>query len=151
DITGYHWLIVVVTLAVVGVAVLLHFEILGGISRRLDRLSGWAPRSRVLLVIIALMLTHVLEIWLFGVVYYVTLQWPGFGHLHAPGQAIGVETLFDFVYYSAVVYTTLGFGDMVPVGPVRFLTGTQSLVGLVLITWSASFTYLQMERHWNGS
>jgi hypothetical protein len=28
--------------------------------------------------------------------------------------------------------------------------GTEALAGLVLITWSASFTYLEMERYWRS-
>ena len=35
-----------------------------------------------------------------------------------------------------------------PLGPVRFLSGTEALTGFVMITWSASFTYLEMERFW---
>jgi hypothetical protein len=31
---------------------------------------------------------------------------------------------------------------------VRFLTGTESLSGFILITWSASFLYLEMEQFW---
>ena len=42
----------------------------------------------------------------------------------------------------------VGFGDLAPVGAVRFLSGTEALTGFVLITWSASFTYLEMERYW---
>ncbi|MCA9451483.1 MAG: two pore domain potassium channel family protein, partial [Nitrospira sp.] len=49
------------------------------------------------------------------------------------------------VYYSFVTHTTLGFGDLIPTGPLRFLTGIESLTGLVLITWTASCIYLQME------
>ncbi len=51
----------------------------------------------------------------------------------------------DSVYYSAMVYTTVGFGDMVPSGGLRLITATEALVGLSLITWSASFTYFQMQ------
>jgi hypothetical protein len=42
----------------------------------------------------------------------------------------------------------VGFGDLAPVGPIRFLAGTTALTGFVLITWSASFTYLEMARDW---
>lgn len=56
--------------------------------------------------------------------------------------------LFDAVYLSAMTYTSVGFCDVVPVGPLRFIAGTMSLTGFVLITWSASFTYLEMERYW---
>jgi hypothetical protein len=30
----------------------------------------------------------------------------------------------------------------------RFMAGVEGLVGLVLIGWSASFTYLEMQRYW---
>jgi len=42
----------------------------------------------------------------------------------------------------------LGFGDLTPVGPVRLLAGVEALNGLLLIGWSASFTYISMERFW---
>jgi hypothetical protein len=30
----------------------------------------------------------------------------------------------------------------------RFLVGLESLTGLVLITWSASFLFFELQRHW---
>ena len=42
----------------------------------------------------------------------------------------------------------MGFGEIWPTGAVRFLAATEALAGFVLITWSASFTYLEMERFW---
>jgi len=30
----------------------------------------------------------------------------------------------------------------------RFLCGTEALVGFILITWSASFLYLEMQEYW---
>ena len=47
-----------------------------------------------------------------------------------------------------MVYTTVGFGDLVPTDEMRVLTSAEALAGLALITWSASFTYLQMQRLW---
>jgi hypothetical protein len=68
------------------------------------------------------------------------------------GHVVGMEgpNLLDAVYLSAVTYTTVGFGDMVPVGALRFVTGTEALTGLVLVTWSASFTFIEMEKFWRG-
>ena len=43
---------------------------------------------------------------------------------------------------------SVGFGDLSPVGPIRLVSGLESLTGLLLITWSASFTYLEMHQHW---
>ncbi len=47
-----------------------------------------------------------------------------------------------------MVYTTVGFGDLVPAGALRMVSSTEALSGLALITWSASFTFLQMQRIW---
>ena len=46
------------------------------------------------------------------------------------------------------IYTTLGIGDLHPNGVMRLVAGVESLNGLVLIGWSASFTYLTMEEFW---
>ncbi|MBT7370542.1 MAG: two pore domain potassium channel family protein, partial [Gammaproteobacteria bacterium] len=35
-----------------------------------------------------------------------------------------------------------------PTGHLRFLSGLESLVGLVLIGWTASFIYVEMTRFW---
>ena len=58
-------------------------------------------------------------------------------------------SLLDCVYFSFTTYTTLGFGDVVPHGDLRYLTGLESLTGLLLITWTASFLYLEMTRYWD--
>ncbi len=43
----------------------------------------------------------------------------------------------------------MGFDAANPSGAIRLLAGTEALTGLVLIAWSASFTYLEMARHWH--
>jgi hypothetical protein len=47
-----------------------------------------------------------------------------------------------------VTYTTVGYGDFVPTGAIRFLCGVEALAGFVLITWSASFMFIEMQRYW---
>ena len=69
---------------------------------------------------------------------------PGFG-LPPPSTGNG---LLDSVYLSATTFATVGFGDLVPVGPLRLVTGTEALSGFILITWSASFLYLEMQEFW---
>ena len=59
-----------------------------------------------------------------------------------------VESFQDCLYFSVVTYTSLGFGDQVPVSHARLIAGVEALNGLLLIGWSASFTYLAMERYW---
>ena len=89
----------------------------------------------------AFVLVTVCEIWIFGLIMWLLLHWPACGSV-APAP----QHLFDVIYVSAVTYTSVGFGDLAPIGPIRFLTGTEALTGFVLITWSASFTYLEMQR-----
>jgi hypothetical protein len=54
----------------------------------------------------------------------------------------------DCVYFSFTTYTTIGFGDITPEGNLKYLTGLQALTGLVLITWTASFLFLEMQKYW---
>jgi len=48
----------------------------------------------------------------------------------------------------AVNYTSLGYGDIHPIGSMRAVAVTEALTGLMMIGWSASFTYLKMEQIW---
>jgi hypothetical protein len=89
----------------------------------------------------------VTEICLFPVGYYYLIEVQGLGSLGSMAGE-GSTGLSEYAYFSAVVYTTLGFGDLIPVGYIRLLTGMEALTGLVMITWSASFTFLEMQRYW---
>ena len=143
-----HWdanlLVVAATLAAVAAAVLLHYEGLNRLSRVLMARHESRPRRKVLYGIFGVMALHVAEIWLFGIALWAAMRYPNAGSL-----AGSVDSgLLDAVYLSAITFTTVGFGDLAPVGPIRFLSGTTALTGFVLIAWSASFTYLEMERFW---
>ena len=135
--------VVFVTVLAVVASIFLHYESLSFLTFRL-RLAKLAARPRILVLIFAILCTHVLEIWIFGGAYFWLLSTGGHGSLLA-SHAIRLP---DAVYFSAVSYTTLGLGDIVPVGAIRFLVGMESITGFVLVTWSASFTYFEMERFW---
>lgn len=137
------WIVVVSTLIVVGLCIDVHYLILGGCRKYLAVLS-LHRRRRVLILIFIILFAHTLEIWLFALGYY------GLIVLADIGSLIGLESgqLPDYVYYSAMVYTTVGFGDVLPSGSIRFLSGMEALTGLVMITWSASYTFIEMERDW---
>jgi hypothetical protein len=59
-----------------------------------------------------------------------------------------IDDAMSYLYYSGVIYTTLGLGDIQPEGHIRFITAMEALNGFLLITWSASFTFLAMGRLW---
>jgi hypothetical protein len=126
------------------VTTVLHYEVLRLLSAWLPCLSG-TTRARLLIVIFAAFVAHALEILLYGAVYFSLSRAAGLGMVTGTAGAAFSACLC----FSAETYTSLGFGDVVPSGPVRLLAGTETLNGLLLIGWSASFTYLAMERFWN--
>lgn len=140
-----YWIVAAVTIVAVVVCVSLHYEALKVISNFLPTPKR-QHRRRVVFLILCLMVVHCIEIWIFGLANYALLQFDGFGTL------IGMEdiSVFDSIYYSAIVFSTLGFGDLVPEGPIRFLTGMEAIAGLTFITWSASFTIVDMMNFWDG-
>lgn len=141
---GAHWLVVIATAVIVVACVLLHYECFQLLSRFVAAAVPARRRRRILVVMLALLLTHIAEIWLFGLGYAVILEHRGMGSL----SGIPVNGLLDSVYFSAVTYTTVGFGDITPNGPIRFMVGTEALTGLMLVTWSASLAFIEMQRHW---
>ena len=88
---------------------------------------------------------HVVEVCLFGLAFYWMARLGGFGELS--GNFDG--SLLDSIYFSFTNYTTVGYGDIEPQGSLRFLAGIEALTGLSLITWSASFMFMEMTQFWN--
>jgi hypothetical protein len=137
------WIVALSSFVLVGACMLLHYEVLSACQRYLPTLTQ-RRRPRVLILIGLVIVLHITEIWLFGVGYYLLAAEPGFGTV----QGLQTTELRDFVYFSGMTYSTVGFGDVVPVGPIRFMAAIEAIAGLVLIAWSASYTYLEMQRHW---
>lgn len=130
--------------SLIALAVFIHYETLYTLASHLPRLTFIAPRYRVLLGVFAILIAHAFEIWAFALGYLAMIEL-GLGSL------FGMTTnnlLSDCVYLSWVSFTTVGFGDVVPSGDLRFLPGLEALTGLVLITWSASFLFIEMQKFW---
>jgi hypothetical protein len=132
-----------VNIVVITLAVLIHYE-------SLFRITGLLPhmrirhRLRIVAIILIALTAHAAEVWLFAISYYLMHHAEGWGILQGNFEG----TLMDCVYFSFSTFTTLGTGDIEPIGDLRYLTGLESLTGLVLITWTASFIYLEMTRYW---
>lgn len=130
-----------ISVGLVAVCVTIHYEALRLLARR-AAVPG-QHRWLILGSIFGALFAHVCEIWIFGAGYWTVVEVLELGTLVPE-----VRDSFDYVYYSAMVYTTVGFGDLVPEGAVRMITSTEALMGLSMITWTASFSYLQMQRIW---
>lgn len=136
---------IAVNLLVISLAVLMHYEFLYQFTRLMPRLRI-RHRARILLGMFAALAIHAAEVWLFALTFWALHNSAGpWGHF--AGNFSG--SLLDCVYLSFTSYTTLGIGDIYPNGPIRFLVGLEGLVGLLLITWTASFLYLEMTRFWD--
>jgi hypothetical protein len=140
-----NWVVVASAILIVALCVVAHYESLTACGRYLPLLSH-RRRRRVLILIFVVLVTHVAEIWLFGLGYFLLARNPALGSL----AGLPTAELPDYVYFSAMTYTTVGFGDAVPIGAIRFLAGMEALTGFVMITWSASYTFLEMQRDWRG-
>ena len=137
-----HLFALAISATVVTVCVILHYETLRFLSRAVG--THVHKRIGVLVAMLSLLMAHVLEIMIFAVGYMLMQQGAGLGHITGMDEG----NFFDFIYFSSVVYTTVGFGDLLPVGAIRILSAAEGLAGLALITWSASFTFLAMQRLW---
>lgn len=135
-------LVLVLGIVLSVVCVLMHYEALRVLTPFLARL-GTRPRPRILLLILSLLAVHQAEVWMFAWGYF-------FADLSGiMGALRGADSrLLTYAYFSTTTYTTLGYGDITPQGPIRFLASVEALTGFVLVTWSASFTYLEMQRFW---
>ena len=132
-----------INMLVVGLCVLLHYEVLYQLSSAIKALQI-KPRLKLVVGVFGALAAHAAEVWVFAVAYHGMVKSGLFGVLE--GNYGGA--LLDAVYFSFTTYTTLGIGDIVPIGNIRFLVGIESLVGLVMITWSASFLYYEMQKNW---
>jgi hypothetical protein len=129
------------------IAILFHYEVLFRLGKNLPKVAHLAPRFRVLLGVGAIFIAHVFEIWLFALGYFFTLQFPMMGNLM--GELSGHGLILDCAYLSFVTFTTLGYGEIVAQGYLRYLTGVEALTGFILITWSASFLFIEMQTYWD--
>ena len=130
--------------SIIALAVLIHYEFLYRISTAIPKMKI-KHRFRIVFGVFGALVAHSIEIWLFSIAYYLLPQVQDWGSLK--GNFDG--SLMDCVYFSYTTFTTLGFGDIEPYGHIRHLVGLESLTGLLLITWTASFLYYEMQRYWD--
>jgi len=131
-----------VTAVLILLSVGIHYEILS-LTSNIARRIRLAHRNRVMLVVLAALGAHFLEVVVFAIGWQILLT-AGIARL-----SLESPTFVDVLYFSASTYTSLGYGDIVPLGNAGLLAGSEALTGLVLIAWTASFTYFEMRAFWD--
>jgi hypothetical protein len=101
-------------------------------------------RFRVGVLVLVAIIANLLKIAVFAL---------GLGILQSlgdHGQLIGAyhPGFRNDFYYSAVAYTAIGFGDIMPLGSIRLFTAVEALTGLVLIAWTTSSIFLARRQYW---
>lgn len=132
----------VISAGLILLSTVIFYEILAHVWAFLPRLEH-KPRHQILLTIFAAFAGHTACVWLFGISYYALEHYFAFGALEGHIQ----HGLLDYVYFSAVSYSSLGLGDVAPTGGLRLLVGVEVIVGLILIGWTITFTYLVTEKY----
>ena len=135
--------IVATALCVVG-CIIVHLFVLRllwlSARSRLDSLNG----IRIAVMVLGCMLGHIIEIGIFALgMFFVASQ---SGEIRLVMEGLRHEHL-DLWYYSAAFYTSLG-DSRPPTEGMRLFAACEALTGLILITWTASFLFLLMQRSW---
>jgi hypothetical protein len=105
----------------------------GGVTWALRRLHRIAPPQRFwpgaglfILVAVWMVLLHMFEISAWAAFY----AWAG-----------AMEDLQSALYFSAVTYTTTGYGDLVLPPEWRLVGGVEALTGILMCGWSTGFFF----------
>jgi len=105
------------------------------VTRTVGSKNVWHPWLLLIFVMIAavsiLMLAHASEVIVWSLAY-ATLN-------AAPVGA-------DLVYFAFVNYTTLGYGDVIPVEPWRLLGPITAMNGVLLFGWSTAVIFEVLRR-----
>lgn len=137
-----------ISVVLITLTTVMHYEVLRYLSTALPR-SSISNRVKFLTVILTVLSLHALEIAIYGMAIMILVQRFRLGSLENSDELADSDdfTLGDFLYFSAETYSSLGFGDITPDGPIRFLASMEAVHGLTLIGWSASYAAVTMERH----
>lgn len=121
----------------------LFYECLCLISRFI---SKWTltPRQLLYVMVMGIFIAHGIAIFIYAVIYWTLIHYTALSDLSG-----NVEKHFlTYLYFSATTYSSLGIGDVYPEGALRFLAGIQAINGLILITWSGTFTFFSTQKMW---
>ena len=112
-----------------------HYETL----RFLGRASNGHRVSRrwIVAILAALVGAHLFEVGLYAGAYAIGTYELSLGGLRGSTD----RAALDFFYFAAETYSTLGYGDLVPVGALRLIASVESLNGLLLLSWSGAFLF----------
>lgn len=95
--------------------------------------------ATVVLTALGLLWFHCLQIFVWALVYW----W-------LPSVTV-IETMEQAIYFSAVTFTTVGYGDVtLTAAQGRLLAGVEALNGVLLLGWSTALLFAVVQRTWGA-
>ena len=85
---------------------------------------------------------HICEILLFSMTFFLAAETLSLGEFSKGFN----PSLLNYFYYSISTYSTLGLSNFYPEGPLKIISGFESLTGFIMITWSATFFFSIVHR-----
>lgn len=131
--------IIFIGIVLVILSVFTHQLCLHGVSKANERVR--LDRLYIPIGVLGCFIGHFTEIVIFAVAYNYIENNTGMGGIG--GACDG--SLFDCMYFSFSTYTTLGYGDIFPLGHLRLLTGIEAITGILMAAWSTSFLFFKMK------
>ena len=105
------------------------------VSRVMGRKMMWSPTlqliSTMVATVLVLMAAHTLEVIVWASVYFIAGA--------APARA-------GLVYFAFVNYTTLGYGDIIPIERWQLLGPITAMNGVLLFGWSTAVIFEVLRR-----
>lgn len=100
---------------------------------RLRHIEPLSPRGALftLMIVLALIVLHGLEIWAFALLYLAV---------------DAVHTFEEALYFSTISYSTVGYSDTHIVMNWRLLGAFESILGMILLGWSTAFFFRMLDR-----
>jgi len=130
-----------ICIALILICTAVFYEMIAHTWVLLPRLKG--KLLQILFTISSTFLAHTLLVWLFGGVMYLLDKQFDFGTLHGAEN----DDFLPYVYFSGVTYSSVGYGNYMATGGLQLIAVVEAILGLTLIGWSVTFTYLVAQKY----
>ncbi len=131
---------IALSFATIFVSVFAHYEALRWLARITRRRRDF-KRRHLFVAISGIVTVHIAEIALFAAAFYLAVNVLDLGTFFEPHPL----EVVDYFYYAAETYSSLGYGDIYPLGQIRLLASVTPLIGLLLLGWSSAFLFSLVE------
>ena len=127
--------------ALIAITVAIHGAVMGWLLWRLQHVADasitlWHAYAVLTQIAIWSVVAHLVEIAVWALAYLWAEVHPGFELA---------------LYFSAVTYATIGYGDVVPPADWRLLSAMEGLVGILMCAWSGGFIFAVVSRLYQGA